>query len=87
MKWYFLIVGICGAPFTAGWSLLLGLVAFAVVGAGQSVRDETSAQMASAATPSGVLGWALFGIVAILVLLVVFGVSLIAVTEGMGVQP
>ena len=83
MKWYFLIVGICGAPFTAGWSLLLGVVAFAVVGAGQSVRDETSARMSQSATPIGVLGWAIVGVLAIVGLMAIFGAALVGALEGL----
>lgn len=84
MKWYFLIVGICGAPFTGGWSLLLGAVAFAVAGAGQSVRDGTSTRMADASTPLGVVGWALLGALMILGLMGVFGVALIGTLAGVG---
>lgn len=87
MKWYFLIVGTCGVPFTSGWSLPLGLVAFAVAWVGQSVSDRTSREMRQARTPLGVIAWLFLGLIAFTVLLALFGVSLIATLEGLGVQP
>lgn len=84
MKWYFLVTGLLGIPFTGGWSFLLGLVAFIIAGAGQTVRNETSARMSQSATPLGVLGWMLVGLVSIVGLMAIFGVALVGTLEGMG---
>lgn len=83
MKWYFLIVGFSGAPFTGGWSIVLGVLGWAFASASGSVRSATSEAMQQAESPAEVAGIGCGGALAILALALVMLVLMLAVAGAM----
>ena len=51
MKYFFLIAGLCGIPFTAGWSLALGIIGFFFVIAGERVYDTSIEAIQDSSNP------------------------------------
>lgn len=87
MRWYFLIVGLCGAPFTSGLSILLGLVGFAYCATGERAVATARSEMDNATSPGKVAIWALLGIVGVLLLLTVALGAMGAVVMMIEVKP
>lgn len=78
MGYYFVVVGLIGAPFTNGLSLALGLIACVIAIAGNHAEGKTRRRIRAARTIGGTIWWMIVGMVAAVCLLLLFGSALFA---------
>lgn len=84
MNWFFLGVGICGMPFTGGWSLLLGVLMFIFMSIGGAHHEQAIQQIRDAPTPVHTVGVGCASLLGTLALGAVFLSAMLAVGMMMG---
>ena len=79
MKWYFLIISILGMPFTAGWSLLLGILMFFFMSIGGAHHARAIQDIKQAPTPIHTIGAGCWSLLVTLGIGAVFLAAMLAV--------
>jgi len=83
MRYYFLGIGLCGIPFTSGWSFILGLLMFGFMSIGQAEYRSSIQQIKSSPTPIHAIGNGCYGLIVTLGIGVVFITAMLIVAAMM----